>query len=288
MRRALILMMLVSLLTFGAILSATHAQTSRADAVQSSSPYPGAIAAWTVPLQQGGRFTTHLDDNASTVVLPTQEALEGSGRAAYFDIGTVLAVAATQLRTVPRSNTAPSATSASEISAGSFVAPYAAEAVPLTVAARDLGISAPVVSQVPGKVTVQAPATSVQAPAKAVQAPATGTQPSSSTVVSGPSFPVAPPIAPSGTTTGPTGSSAGSGPSFPTGPSVPSSVTGGTSTSSAVSGPSFPTSPASPPSSPPPGGRSFSGGPCVTRCNDGTWSSSTGRGTCSSHGGEAR
>jgi hypothetical protein len=32
---------------------------------------------------------------------------------------------------------------------------------------------------------------------------------------------------------------------------------------------------------------SFTGGPCVTLCADGQWSSSTGSGTCSSHGGEA-
>jgi uncharacterized protein DUF3761 len=32
---------------------------------------------------------------------------------------------------------------------------------------------------------------------------------------------------------------------------------------------------------------SFSGGPCVTLCADGMWSSSTGPGTCSDHGGEA-
>jgi Protein of unknown function (DUF3761) len=32
---------------------------------------------------------------------------------------------------------------------------------------------------------------------------------------------------------------------------------------------------------------SISGGPCVTQCVDGQWSSSTGSGTCSDHGGEA-
>lgn len=32
---------------------------------------------------------------------------------------------------------------------------------------------------------------------------------------------------------------------------------------------------------------SFSGGPCVTPCKDGTYSSSTGSGTCSDHGGVA-
>jgi hypothetical protein len=32
---------------------------------------------------------------------------------------------------------------------------------------------------------------------------------------------------------------------------------------------------------------SFTGGPCVTLCADGQWSSSTGSGTCSDHGGEA-
>jgi hypothetical protein len=32
---------------------------------------------------------------------------------------------------------------------------------------------------------------------------------------------------------------------------------------------------------------SYTGGACVTQCKDGLWSSSTGRGTCSGHGGEA-
>jgi hypothetical protein len=32
---------------------------------------------------------------------------------------------------------------------------------------------------------------------------------------------------------------------------------------------------------------SYTGGPCVTLCNDGSWSGSTGSGTCSGHGGEA-
>ena len=31
---------------------------------------------------------------------------------------------------------------------------------------------------------------------------------------------------------------------------------------------------------------SYTGAPCVTLCNDGKWSSSTGRGTCSGHGGD--
>jgi hypothetical protein len=38
---------------------------------------------------------------------------------------------------------------------------------------------------------------------------------------------------------------------------------------------------------PPVGCVSFTGGPCVTLCRDGQWSSSTGSGTCNSHGGEA-
>lgn len=41
------------------------------------------------------------------------------------------------------------------------------------------------------------------------------------------------------------------------------------------------------PSASPTGCVSISGGPCITQCADGTWSSSTGSGTCSSHGGEA-
>jgi hypothetical protein len=40
--------------------------------------------------------------------------------------------------------------------------------------------------------------------------------------------------------------------------------------------------------SPPPGCMSSSGGPCVTRCLDGTWSSNaSGAGGCNAHGGEA-
>jgi hypothetical protein len=55
-------------------------------------------------------------------------------------------------------------------------------------------------------------------------------------------------------------------------PTVPTTTSGTTITSTLV---------------PPVGCMSFSGGPCVTLCADGQWSSSTGPGTCSFHGGEA-
>ncbi len=54
-----------------------------------------------------------------------------------------------------------------------------------------------------------------------------------------------------------------------------------------------PTNPPAPPTAtptvhtPPPGCVSYTGGSCVTLCNDGQWSSSTASGTCSDHGGEA-
>jgi hypothetical protein len=54
-------------------------------------------------------------------------------------------------------------------------------------------------------------------------------------------------------------------------------------------GPVFTASSAAPAfsSTPPLGCISFTGGPCVTLCVDGQWSSSIGPGTCSFHGGEA-
>jgi LysM repeat protein len=52
-----------------------------------------------------------------------------------------------------------------------------------------------------------------------------------------------------------------------------------------------PPPPSPPPPSPPPPlapCTSYTGGRCITQCNDGQWSSSIGRDACSGHGGEVR